>query len=444
MIIIDRETGRGVIVQTQSCTVSIAGAGFCNEARPISINGDLGLIENDPENDATGEGINLDVTNNYNVSADGDGVHLDYESRNSVSPLPAISGDVTFQPDGDGDLSITHDDRDNFPAYSTYQYQPGEPDHVIEHNEAGSPIELITPPDLPDLPNLPDLPGPAAGPPGPARPAAAPASAQPAEPARSPRPAGPSRPAGAAAEPPEPAQPAGPAGMTGMPHTMRRLAPRPRSSRSPAAAARREAAEAPTATPAATVTPDPAAGSFPDRPQVVEKFSRPGLRLAARRLSRRRLRAPRARLRGRARAASGSSRPPAARSPRSSSSRRRGGAAGLLCRASDDGGTGYGLLLGADGKVQLLRLDGGKVRVIKQHRLTPNERSDRGKPSLLRLGCGTGEPGKPLTLIYSINATPFGYVTDRESIDPGRSARVGLLARDGVARFDDFALYLAT
>ena len=85
-VIIDRETGRGVVVQSQSCTVSVAGAGFCNEARPISINGDLGLIENDSENDATGEGINLDVTNNYNISADGDGVHLDYESRNSVSP----------------------------------------------------------------------------------------------------------------------------------------------------------------------------------------------------------------------------------------------------------------------------------------------------------------------------------------------------------------------
>jgi hypothetical protein len=35
-------------------------------------------------------------------------------------------------------------------------------------------------------------------------------------------------------------------------------------------------------------------------------------------------------------------------------------------------------------------------------------------------------------------------LTDRESVDPGRSARVGLLARDGAARFDDFALYLAT
>ena len=119
------------------------------------------------------------------------------------------------------------------------------------------------------------------------------------------------------------------------------------------------------------------------------------------------------------------------------------GAAGLLCRASANGGTGYGLLLSGRSKVQLLRLEDGKVRVLKQHFLTPNERSDRGKPSLLRLGCGTGTPGQPLTLIYAINATPFGYVTDRESIDPGSSARVGLLARDGVAQFDDFALYLA-
>ena len=66
-----------------------------------------------------------------------------------------------------------------------------------------------------------------------------------------------------------------------------------------------------------------------------------------------------------------------------------------------------------------------------------------GKPSLLRLGCGTGDPGEPRTLIYSTNATPFGYVTDQDRIDPGRTARVGLLARDGVAQFDDFALYLA-
>ena len=93
--------------------------------------------------------------------------------------------------------------------------------------------------------------------------------------------------------------------------------------------------------------------------------------------------------------------------------------------------------------MQLLRLEDGKVKVLKKHQLTPNERSDPGKPSLLRLGCGTAKPGQPVTLIYALNATPFGYVTDRVSLDPGAQARVGLLARDGTARFDDFALYLA-
>ena len=37
-----------------------------------------------------------------------------------------------------------------------------------------------------------------------------------------------------------------------------------------------------------------------------------------------------------------------------------------------------------------------------------------------------------MTLSYTVNATPFGYVVDRESVDPGREARVGLVARDGV------------
>ena len=203
------------------------------------------------------------------------------------------------------------------------------------------------------------------------------------------------------------------------------------------------AADAPKAAPTAAVTPDPAAGSFPARPQVMEKFTRPGsgwprdgYRQGAFVLPARdsgAVLAPQKVV-------------PATRGTLSEVTVQppKRGAAGLLCRGSSDGGTGYGLLVGADAKVQLLRLDAGKVRVLKQHRLTPNERSDRGKPTLLRLGCGSGEPGKPVTLIYAINATPFGYVTDRESVDPGGAARVGLLARDGVARFDNFALYLAT
>jgi hypothetical protein len=204
----------------------------------------------------------------------------------------------------------------------------------------------------------------------------------------------------------------------------------------------KEAAQAPKATPAVTVTPDPAAGSFPDRPQLIEKFTDPrsgwprdGYRKGSFVLP----------ARGSAAVLAPRRVEPATRGTLSEVAVRvpAKGAAGLMCRASADGGTGYGLLLSGRSKVTLLRLEAGKARVIKQHVLSPNERSDRGRPSLLRLGCGTGEPGEPVTLIYAINATPFGYVADEESVDPGGSARVGLLARDGVAQFDDFALYLA-
>jgi hypothetical protein len=204
----------------------------------------------------------------------------------------------------------------------------------------------------------------------------------------------------------------------------------------------KETAQAPKATPAPTVTPDPAAGSFPSRPQVLETFEKPGTGWPRDGYREGSFVLP---ARGSAAVLAPQRIEPPTRGTLSEVTVRvpKRGAAGLICRASSDGGTGYGLLLSGRSKVQLLRLDAGKVRVIKQHFLTPNERSDSGKPSLLRLGCGTGAPGQPLTLIYAINATPFGYVTDQESIDPGGSARVGLLARDGVAQFDNFALYLA-
>ena len=190
------------------------------------------------------------------------------------------------------------------------------------------------------------------------------------------------------------------------------------------------------------MTPDPAAGSFPDRPQVLETFSKPGSGWPRDGYRKGAFVLP---AKGSAAVLAPQPVEPATRGTLSEVTVQvpERGAAGLLCRASANGGTGYGLLLSGRGKVQLLRLEDGNAKVLKQHFLTPNERSDRGKPSLLRLGCGTGTPGEPVTLIYAINATPFGYVTDQDSIDPGSTARVGLLARDGVARFDNFALYLA-
>ena len=92
------------------------------------------------------------------------------------------------------------------------------------------------------------------------------------------------------------------------------------------------------------------------------------------------------------------------------------------------------------GAVELLRLAGGAATVLKRVDLAPNERS---RPALARLACGTGAPGSPVTLAYTVNASPYGYVTDPDGIDPGDSARVGLVSRGGPAAFDDFALSLA-
>ena len=352
-VIIDRETGRGVIVQSQSCTVSVAGAGFCNEARPISINGDLGLIENDSENDATGEGINLDVTNNYNISADGDGVHLDYESRNSVSPVPAISGDVTFQPD-ERRRPLDHRGRPRqlprlrdlpVPARrrgsrhrAQRRRQPDRADHAARPARPAEPARPPgpaagpartcpdlpqlpgppNPPNLPDLPDLPDLPGPA----------------------------------GAAAEPAEPPQPAGPAGMTGIRHTMlarfvtlAALA----SALGGCGSERREATAgcAHAGAPKATVTPDPAAGSFPVPPAGDREVLEARIGLAARRLPEgRRSSSPRAARRPCSRR-SGSSPPTRGTLSEVTVQRARRAAPRACCAArSADGGTGYGLLLG--------------------------------------------------------------------------------------------------
>ncbi len=234
--------------------------------------------------------------------------------------------------------------------------------------------------------------------------------------------------------------------MTGIRHTMRSLALLAAVTTVVAGCGGGEEEARTTPEPAAAtpaVTVDPKAGSFPARPQVVEKFERPGSGWPRNGYQDGVFVLP---ARGSAAALAPQRIEPPTRGTLSEVTVElpKRGAAGLLCRASSDGGTGYGLLLHANAKVQLLRLDGGDVRVIKEHRLTPNERSDPGKPWLLRLGCGTGAPGQPVTLIYAINATPFGYVTDQESIDPGAEARVGLLARDGAPRFDNFALYLAS
>lgn len=124
-VIIDRETGRGVVVQTETCTVGVFGKAFCNEPRPITFDkGDD--YDNDSGNDATGEGINIDKTNEFEIDADGDSVSLDYDALNSITPGGiSVDGRVEINRQPDGTYAKGTDTRDDYPAKVIYHYPPG-------------------------------------------------------------------------------------------------------------------------------------------------------------------------------------------------------------------------------------------------------------------------------------------------------------------------------
>ena len=91
MIVIDFETGRGVIVQSETHMDGPWGVGGANEPRPISLNGDRGAWDNMG-------GIDLDMTNQIDLSSDEDGVHVDWDILNSITPLAiSVDGDVDFE-----------------------------------------------------------------------------------------------------------------------------------------------------------------------------------------------------------------------------------------------------------------------------------------------------------------------------------------------------------
>ena len=134
-VIIDRETGRGVVVQTETCTTGI-GANFCNEPRPITFDMDDGW-ENDSENDATGEGINIDQTNQFEFDADDDSVRLQYDALNSITPLGiSVDGTIEINRQADGSYEKGEDTRDDYPAKVIYHYRPGEePDGIYDDKD---------------------------------------------------------------------------------------------------------------------------------------------------------------------------------------------------------------------------------------------------------------------------------------------------------------------
>ena len=159
MIVIDFETGRGVIVQSETHLDLPGGVDWANEPRPISLNGDRGAWDNMG-------GIDLDETNQIDLSSNADGLHVDWDILNSISPFAiSVDGDVDFEEGADGFL---HSDDfgnqgrvDRYPQVQVWQYLPdGQAREIARNDYQGghNPVQGALPHcDLPDGPDLPTI-----------------------------------------------------------------------------------------------------------------------------------------------------------------------------------------------------------------------------------------------------------------------------------------------
>jgi hypothetical protein len=158
MIVIDFETGRGVIVQSET-QLDVPGVDWANEARPISLNDDRGAWDNMG-------GIDLDETNQIDLEADSDGLHADWDILNAISPFAiSVDGDVDFTEGDDGFLEsddFGNQGRvDRYPQIQVWQYLPDGSSQEIARNDyqgGHNPVQGALPHcDLPDGPNLPAI-----------------------------------------------------------------------------------------------------------------------------------------------------------------------------------------------------------------------------------------------------------------------------------------------
>lgn len=169
IVVVDRESGRGTVYLSQTCTVDVLGKSYCNEARPIALDLDDRLV-NDPANDVTGEGVNIDMTNRIEIDSDDDEMEFRFDMLNSILPVFSVDGSFSLVRGRDGRYDIKRINRDRYPALGVYQYQGADGEIRTVYEDRGGDVRKAVPhcdmPNLPklpfgpDLPNLPSVPGP--------------------------------------------------------------------------------------------------------------------------------------------------------------------------------------------------------------------------------------------------------------------------------------------
>lgn len=135
MIVIDQETGRGLIYVSNSCTTNLGPLNGCNNARPIAFPDDGAWMEDPTYPDDT----DYDQANQFRVYIGEQGdIIVHYDALNSITPF-VFSVDGTMAIDRDLDFPQVRRNMDDYPSVGWWHYDPktGEA-HRFAHQNAES------------------------------------------------------------------------------------------------------------------------------------------------------------------------------------------------------------------------------------------------------------------------------------------------------------------
>ncbi|HEX8103292.1 MAG TPA: hypothetical protein VF533_11815 [Solirubrobacteraceae bacterium] len=129
MIVIDRETGRGVITQSHTCMADAVPGNYCENPRPIELRDPKTRPQTNPIPGPQG-------ANEFRVDG-GDGtLEIEYDALNSITPVGvSVDGTVRFERGADGDYHVVSDSRDHYPRIVTGQYQAGDEPEIIDETD---------------------------------------------------------------------------------------------------------------------------------------------------------------------------------------------------------------------------------------------------------------------------------------------------------------------
>lgn len=129
VIVVDRETGRGVITQTKTCAASYLPGNYCEGPRPIELR--------DPR---TRPQINPlpgpQAPNEFRIDGGDGSLEVEYDALNSITPVGiSVDGTVRFERGPDGKYRKVKDTRDPYPRVVTGQYRPGQPGGIVDETK---------------------------------------------------------------------------------------------------------------------------------------------------------------------------------------------------------------------------------------------------------------------------------------------------------------------